>query len=79
MNFLLFGSGYVCTGAVGQSNGLHTPGCPVFDSLVAEKTGQRSASDPDRSFPCVRRWHGVTRRLVGTLSSGDESCCVSVS
>src|SRR4029077_229102 len=72
MALLLPGANFLCAGTLGESDRLHAPGCIVLDSLVAEKADHDAPSDADCSFCPSRRWHGVTRSLVGTLSSGNE-------
>src|SRR5512141_1196204 len=72
MDLLLPGADFLCAGTLGESNRLHAPGCIVLDSLVAEKADHDATSDANWSFCRPRRWHGVTRSLVGTLPSGNE-------
>src|SRR5882672_4332509 len=78
MDLLLPGADFLCAGTLGESNRLHAPGCIVLDSLVAEKADHDAPSYANCSFFRPRRWNGVTRSLVGTLSSGNEPRRVSV-
>src|SRR5215471_3933946 len=72
VDFLLPGADFLCVGTFSENDRLHAPGCVVLDSLVAEKADHDAPSDANCSFCHARRWHGVTRSLVGTLSSGNE-------
>src|SRR6266850_7631592 len=72
MDLLLPGADFLCAGTLGESNRLHAPGCVVFDSLVTEKADHGAPSDANCSFCRPRHWHGVTRSLVGTLSSRNK-------
>src|SRR6266481_5914734 len=72
MDLLLSGADFLCAGPLGESNRLHPPGCIVLDSLVTEKADHDAPFDANCSFCRPRHWHGVTRSLVGTLSSGNK-------
>src|SRR4029077_16231319 len=72
VDLLLPGADFLRAGTLSESNRLHATGCVVLDSLVAEKADHDAASDANCSFCHPRHWHGITRSLVGTLSSGNE-------
>src|SRR6476646_8656681 len=72
MDLLLPGNDSLCAGTFGESKCMHSAGCIVLDSLVAEKADHDAPSDANCSFCCRRHRHGVTRNLVGTLPSGNE-------
>src|SRR5438045_9223116 len=79
VDLLLPRADFLCAGALGESDRLHTSGCIVPDSLVAEQADHDAPSHSDCSFCHPRHWHGTTRSLVGTLPSGNEPRCVYLS